>query len=304
MKQKVIQSITGALNAAQMINLGITELNATVHLPRNPQSEIIEELTNTIMACGNHEQAKQVKATRRNALVDAIDEAQKFSRVVRDFLKLIFGNEYSALWTALGFNASLAVSDEPEDLLAMLLAIIAYLTNNPSLEVGTVVTAARAQALHDTLKAAQHAYMSQGADVDILKNVRDEKYEILRKRIGNVYQELRMELEPLDPRWKKFGFNMPGADETPEQVEGLKVTLIGPTAAAVKWEASTRAEHYRVWMKIHGTEGDYVAVGSPADLDFTIENLPTNAAIDIVVTAVNNGGESPVSDVITIITHA
>jgi hypothetical protein len=40
-----------------------------------------------------------------------------------------------------------------------------------------------------------------------------------------------------------------------------------------------------------------------ADLDFTIENLPTGAAIDIVVTAVNYGGESPVSEVITITTH-
>src|SRR3954452_21633247 len=102
MKQKQIKTITVALDIAQMINLGITELAATVHLPRNPQAELVEELTNTIMACGNLEQGKQVKVTRRNALVDAINEAQKTVRVVRDYIKLIFGNEYSDLWTALG----------------------------------------------------------------------------------------------------------------------------------------------------------------------------------------------------------
>jgi len=304
MKQKQINTIVGAKNAVQLIIGGITELGAVVHLPRNPKADIVEELTNTIMACGNHEQAKQVKVTRRAAFVNALNDAEKFSRVVRDFIKSIFGNEYSDLFMALGFHDTLAIPDLPEDLKNMLQAIVSYLTNNPAMEVGTVVTAARAQALLDALIAAEDALASQELAVAQLMNVRDEKYDTLRNRITSVYQELRMELEPLDPRWKRFGFNMPGADETPEQVTGVKITLIGPTAAAVKWEASTRAEHYRVWMKIHGAEGDYVAVGSPADLDFTIENLPTNATIDIVVTAVNNGGESPVSEVITIITHA
>ncbi len=302
MKQKQINSITGAIDSAQMIILGTTELIASVHLLRNPKNDVVTELTNTIMACGNLEQAKQVKATRRTALFEAITDSQKFIRMVRDFLKSIFGNLYTDLWTALGFNNSLAVSNLPDELKRMLLAIIAHLTNNPSLEVGTIITAARAQELHDALMNAQHALASQEANVSMAMDDRDAKYNILRKRISNVYQELLMELDPLDPRWKKFGFNIPGADETPEQVTGLKVTLIGPTAAAVKWEASARAAYYRVWTKIHGSEGDYVAMGSPGDLDFTIENLPANSTIDIVVTAVNNGGESSVSDVITITT--
>ena len=56
MKQKQITTITSAVNAAEMINLGLTELGATVHLPRNPQADVLEELTDTIMACGSHEQ--------------------------------------------------------------------------------------------------------------------------------------------------------------------------------------------------------------------------------------------------------
>ena len=304
MKQNKIQSISGAKNAVQLIIGGITELGAVVHLPRNPKADIVEELTNTIMACGNHEQAKQVKVTRRATFVEAINNAASFSRVVRDFIKSVFGNAYTDLFMALGFHDSLAVSELPEDLKNMLQAIISYLTNNPTMEVGTVVTAARAQALLDALIAAEDAMASQELAVAQTMNVRDEKYEILRKRITSVYQELRMELDPFDPRWKRFGFNLPGADETPDKVTGVTVTLIGPTAAAVKWGASQRASYYRVWMKLHGTEDDYSPVGSPGDLDFTIENLPANTAIDIVVTALNNGGESPVSEVITITTQS
>ena len=89
---------------------------------------------------------------------------------------------------------------------------------------------------------------------------------------------------------------MPGATETPDVVEGIQATLLGVTTAA-------RADYYRVFMKIHGAEGDYTPLGSPSDPDFTLESLPVNSMIDIVVTAVNNVGESPVSQVVTVTTH-
>jgi len=304
MKQKQIFTIAAATDTADMILAGITEVGAGITLTYNPQDDIHTDLVNAIMARGTHEQAKQVKATRRNALVDEINRTQKLIRVTRDFFKMIWGNDYSQLFTALGFQRDLVVPDSLEDLIGMLIAIKTHLTNNPTQEVGTIVTAANAQVLLDALIAAQAAIGAQDVVIGTTMEVRDEKFEALRKRISAVYQELRMQLGPLDQRWGNFGFNMPGADETPDKVEGLKVTLIGPTAAATKWEASARAQYYRVWMKVHGAEGDYVAVGAPADLDFTIENLPANSTIDIIVTAVNNGGESPVSDVITITTHA
>ncbi len=305
MKQKQIFTINAALNAGKLIVAGITEVNAGITLPHNPVADINTDLVNQIMACGNHEQAKQVKAIRRTALLGKLDESITFIRGTRDVFKMIWGTEFSELFTALGFkNGSLALPDSLEDTTGMLQAIKTHLTANPTQEVGTVITAARAQELLDALFAAQAAIVSQEAEIESMITIRDEKFEALKKRISSVYQELRMQLGPLDARWMKFGFNMPGADETPEQVTGVKVTLIGPTAAAVKWEAAQRASYYRVWMKVHGAEGDYTAVGSPADLDFTIENLPANSSVDIYVTAVNNGGESPVSDVITIATQS
>ena len=304
MKQKQIFTITAATDAADLILAGITEVGASVTLTFNTQANINTDLINQIMACGNYEQAKQVKATRRTALHEQLRIVTEFIRFTRDVFKRIWGTQYSDLFTALGFQGSLEMPDGIEEMKRMLWAMIAHLTANPTQEMAPLITAAHAQSLLDALKAAQNAVMAQDVVINTAMEVRDAKFEALKKRISGVYQELRMQLDPLDQRWENFGFNKPGADETPDQVTGVKVTLIGPTAAAVKWESSQRASYYRVWMKVHNTEGDYTAVGSPADLDFTIENLPANTALDIIVTAVNNGGESSVSDVITINTPA
>jgi hypothetical protein len=303
MKQNKITTINGAINSAQLILTGIAEVGIGITLTYNPQADLNTDLVNAIMARGNHEQAKLVKATRRNALVDEINRTQKFVRATRDLFKMLWGNDYSQLFTALGFQGDLSVSDSIEDLVGMLIAIKTHLTNNPTQELGTLVTAAHAQSLLDALNVAQGALASQEGEIETLMAVRDGKFEILRKRLSDVYQELRMQLDPLDGRWLKLGLNMPGADETPDKVEGVQVTLIGATAAAVKWDAAVRAAYYRVWYRLHGATGDYIAAGSPADLDFTIENLPAASAIDIVVTAVNTGGESPLSEVMTIATH-
>jgi hypothetical protein len=304
MKQERIKTITEATSATDLILVGINEVGATVTLSYNPQADIHEDLVNQIMACGNHEQAKQVKATRRTALFEQLQIVTKFIRATRDVFKLLWGTQYSELFTAIGFQGSLEMPTDIDEMKRILRCIVTHLTANPTQEVATLVTAVRAQTLLDALLAAEAAIVTQDVVISTTMNIRDEKFEALKKRISGVYQELRMQLGPLDERWGNFGFNKPGADETPDKVEGLKVTLIGPTAAATKWEASARASYYRVWMKVHGAEGDYVAVGSPADLDFTIEDLPANSTIDIIVTAVNNGGESPVSEVITITTHA
>ncbi|MFN7140261.1 MAG: fibronectin type III domain-containing protein, partial [Limisphaerales bacterium] len=56
----------------------------------------------------------------------------------------------------------------------------------------------------------------------------------------------------------------------------------------------------RVWKKVQGVDEEFVPVGSPADRDFTIENLPCDAVVEIAVTAVNRGGESRRSAAITV----
>ncbi len=303
MKQERIHSITAATGMARSILAGITEVGAGVTLTYHPSAGITTDLNNLLAARGNYDQAKEIRAIRRQELILTVEDSQKFIRGTRDLFKMRWGNVHTERFAAIGFRDGFEVTDSIDDLQDFLQAIKAYFTTNPTQEVEGLFTAALAQALMDALNAAKNAVTIQEGAIANLMTIRDAKFDVLRQRISGVFQELLLQLDPLDARWLTFGFKKPGADETPEQVTGVKVTLIGPTAAAVKWDAAERAAYYRVWMKIHGAEGDYAAVGSPADLDFTIENLPANAMIDIVVTAVNNGGESPVSEVITITTH-
>jgi hypothetical protein len=107
----------------------------------------------------------------------------------------------------------------------------------------------------------------------------------------------------LDLRWLTFGLKMPGADSIPEVPANILAVLTGPTALSIKWDAAARADYYRVWKKVVGVDEELVPVASPADLDLTMEALPNNATIEIAVSALNNGGESLRSAVVTVQTH-
>ncbi|MFN7139035.1 MAG: fibronectin type III domain-containing protein [Limisphaerales bacterium] len=80
----------------------------------------------------------------------------------------------------------------------------------------------------------------------------------------------------------------------------MSATIIGENAVAIKWSAAPRAEHYRVWKNVEGTDAEPVPVGSPADLDFTIENLPADTDVHVFVSAVNNSGESRLSEAVLV----
>ena len=305
MKQNKIFTINAALLAGQSIVAGISEVGAGITLSYSSAADINADLVNLITARNNHEQAKQTKANQRETFDEAMAQAKKFMRGTRELFMLSWGTTYSSRFTALGFNDnSLQLPNALEDVLGMLQSMKAQFAANPTQELPPLFTAARAQELYDSLVAANNAIDLQDAEITSLMQIRDEKYRNMVKRISSVYQELRMQLGPLDARWGKFGFNMPGADETPDMPTGLVVTLIGPTAVALKWEAAERAAYYRIYKKVTGVDENYVAVGSPADLDFTIEGLPAGATVEIQITAVNTGGESSRTEAVTVVMHS
>ncbi|MBA4146865.1 MAG: fibronectin type III domain-containing protein [Verrucomicrobia bacterium] len=124
----------------------------------------------------------------------------------------------------------------------------------------------------------------------------------MRLRIRATISALAQELDSLDMRWDAFGLNQPGLKARPDRPEGVTAILIGPNAISVKWKRSARAEYYRVRRRVNGVDEIMVAVGRPGDLDFTLENLPSNSVIEITVSAVNNGGESVQSEVVILAT--
>ena len=121
---------------------------------------------------------------------------------------------------------------------------------------------------------------------------RNEKAQQLRKRLRDLKAELKMLIDPLDVRWKTFGFNPPGAEATPDAPEAIEVVIVNETTAMIAIPPTPRADYYRVYQRIIGVDEEPVPIGSPMDPNFTVEELPRNAGVEFSVSAVNNGGES------------
>ncbi|MDB6024560.1 MAG: hypothetical protein JWM68_783 [Verrucomicrobiales bacterium] len=304
MKNTFATSIMGLLIAIALAIEGATTHGPTLNLLHFPLLVLVAIYTAAMTALATYETGKQTLRDLRVALEAARSEARAFAMLARDILKPIFGTVYSEAWNVVGFVDSLEVASNVDELIFLLERIVAFFTANPTLEIASRnITAAHAQIVLDGLKNARKAVNDQETVVENLKTVRDEKLDAVRAALRGLFDELSNQLDPLDPRWKAFGFNMPGADETPDVPENLSAILIGPTAAAMKWGASARAGHYRVWQRVIGVDAEPVAVGSPADIDFNLENLPAASTVEIYVSAVNNGGESQLSEKITIVTH-
>ncbi|MDB6023875.1 MAG: hypothetical protein JWM68_98 [Verrucomicrobiales bacterium] len=304
MKMPIAQSKNGVLAQSISAENGAAEHEVSLNIKHKTAAVLLAIRLAAISAINLYEVGKQVLRSRKAALDAAYLQVRIFVMLARDILKPIFGNLYHEGWDVTGFTGALAAPENVDDLLVLLLALKDFFTANPTLEFAErEVTAAQAQLLYNALNAANAAVNSQEATVGALKEVRDVKLELVGKSLRDLINELAALMGPLDPRWKAFGFNMPGAEETPDAVEGVIVALIGPTTAALKWPAPARAAFYHVFRRILGVDADWVLIGSPADIDFNIENLPANAHVDIAVSAVNAGGEGARSETVTIVTH-
>ncbi len=304
MKQENIKSLPDLLAKAGVIKIGITTYEESIPLVLTSGTTFGAAITALATARDNHEQGRMT-LSEKVALVNSIMESARTSLTIgRDILKPHIGYDYSDKYGAIGLNqGTTALPRTIDGIQSCLGSYKGFFEANPSLEQAALgVMATHYESLYDQLLAARGDVNVQKKNVEDLMADRDAKEEDLRKRIRWLINELEQKIDPLSSLWTAFGLNKPGATETAEVPEGVKATLIGPTAAAMKWDAAPRAEYYRVWIKIHGSTGDYTAVGSPADLDFTIENLPANSTIDIAVSAVNNGGESALSEPVTVTT--
>ena len=292
------------MTAAEKAALGAGLYGAALPLLQNTKANIeadINPLVDAIMAYGT---GKDLLAARRDTLDTKVDTGRNFLILGRDTFKPTLGSEYNERWDITGLVGTLMIPRWADDLVPLLRSYKLFLAGNPDMEVPNKnISATHADELLTQLKAAMGAVNEQEGILDNLLTERDAKAGNLRKRMSDLIAELKMRLSGLDGRWKAFGLNPPDALETPDQVLNVVATLIGPTAVALKWQASPRAEYYHVFKKTHGLDDDYVLVGSPADLDFTLENLSAGTEVEIVVTAVNNGGESPISPKVIITTH-
>jgi hypothetical protein len=304
MKQKQVRSNSGLLaQSAKAIN-GATEVGAGL-LTINVETAMSTDRATYVTALEALKTGKTILVSRGAVVRSVTASGREFARVTRELLKRTLSKRYSTAWAELGFlRSSLAIPRKSDEMLVMLEQMGDYLTAHPEAQnTDAEVTPARAGGLVTSLREAQRGLDTQKGNVVNLVSACDNAKAQLQKRMRDLVLELRQKLAPLDGRWKTFGLNMPGAAKTPDAPQNVVAVLIGETAVAIHWDAAARAEHYRVWKKVVGVDEKVVSVGSPADLDFTLEALPRNSTIEIAVTAVNNGGESARSLTVSVVTH-
>ena len=283
---------------------GLAEHAATLEILQNTEAKVRADMAAYDLASTNFSNGRDLLKTRKDAARVAYYGGTAALILARDNLKPFLGRSYNQAWDGTGLVGALSVPRGMEQVQRLLQKFKVVFANNPSYEVPSKnITAANFDTLHDELDSARSAVNSQDAVRDTLRGVRNEKAVQLRKRLRDTIKELGMKLGPLDPRWKAFGLNMPGAQETPDAPQNIVAVLIGNNAVAVKWARAPRAEYYRVWKKVNGVDQEMIVVGAPGDTDFTIEGLPGNSTVEIAISAVNNGGESILSETVTVTTH-
>ncbi|MDB6026151.1 MAG: hypothetical protein JWM68_2374 [Verrucomicrobiales bacterium] len=304
MKNETPNKDSDLLTSCQDLATAEEALGNAAGFAQNKSQFILADIAGLLAKREALEVGKGQLSVYRDVIREVAGTGRLFMGFTRDVLKPRLGGQFSEPWKLVGFEESLALPDNPAQIQIALKTIQKYFEANPTYEVAALnITAVHAEALFAQLCAARGAGYNQEMVVGTLIEARDAASEKLRRRYRGFISEASQLFGPLDQRWKAFGLNLPGAQQTPDVVEGVIVTLIGPNAAAAKWPTTARADHYRVWRRVLNVDAEYIAIGSPVDLDFTIENLPSNATVDIALSAVNNGGEGPLSEPVRIVTH-
>lgn len=305
MKQKEITSIVSAINSATTASNGIAKIGEAVGIKHSLAEAVNLRRTELIDAGTDKETAKKELRTRRTALRVALKAAIIHATSARDLLKKTHGTTYNQSWDEAGFVGKIRIPTSVPKLETLLETLVKYLTKYPERQSADMeVTIVQTQKVLDTLKNAFTAVTEQKTTARTATRTRQTKFKALKRQLGKLTRELRDLLEPLDERWLTFGLNMPGADEPPDMPQNVTAVLIGHNAIAVKWDPAPRATTYRVLKRVIGVDEQFVEVGTPKDVDFTIENLPANSAVEVSIVAYNNGGDSDMSNKVFVETTA
>ncbi|MFN7138321.1 MAG: fibronectin type III domain-containing protein [Limisphaerales bacterium] len=289
------------IGQAAAIAQGAEELAGAINLGDNNAVNIRADIAALVTAVAALNSGK-VELKKRLKKANAITRThRRFMMQARDTLKPTLGFTYNPAWEATGLVGSLYIPPSRTALLPILGAFRTYLNSKPSAQdAGKGITPTRVKEFYDELDDANGDVNAQITAVGNQLAARNRATKQLRHRLRAVILSLRHLLDPMDMRWETFGLKRPGIKVRPPTPSGVKAVLIGPAAVSVKWNRAPRADHYRVRKMVSGVDQDWVPVGSPADEDITLENLPTEAEVQITVSAVNNGGESAPSEPVVV----
>ena len=291
------------VNQLKLAVAGVEKYKVTLGLPVDLPTTMNQEMADLTLSDNSHKQGIAVLKTRRASLRSMMAASRAFASLLKELLKPSLGKKYSLEWQAIGFGSRLQIPGSVGPMLTLLAGMKTYLSANPGAENAALnITAARAEALHDDLLGFRVAVAEGQSSRTSLSTARAGKAKLVQRRLRSLLDDLKVAMPSTDPRWLEFGFNIPGLLAVPAIPANVIALLVGPTAAAVKWDHAARAERYHLWKRVMGVDDAMVLVETREDLDFVFENLPAGKTIRLAVSAVNNGGESALSEAVTVVT--
>lgn len=288
------QGIEALFTLAEDMADGLNAHETAVGVKQNTQTAVRAALSDAQTKQSAFLAARSAQKSLTAAQTVADSNAKAFIAAARSVLATYLGAGWSQAWVATGFpNQSTAVPSTMAERQALLASLQAYFTANPSQENAPLnVTAARAGTLFTALSDARSAVNAGLVDAGQKKAARDASETALRRRMRGLVDELTQLVAEDDPRWYAFGLNPPAAPDTPDVPDGLVLTAGEAGTVLADWADAARAEHYRVFKQVVGTDPDFVAVAMVNDSDATLSGLPSGGTVRVRVTAVNEAGES------------
>ncbi len=279
---------------------GAENIGASVPLLINTAVLIGADRTALMTSQTDYRAARSAIVPQQAARRAAVDGAYDFCLKSRDVLFNYLGREFSEAWLAAGWLDTLSIPQSFDGLYDLTYTLTQYFTAHADQENEELgVTSAAAQAAFNALVGTNTAVINAETFSATRRIERDAAQSAARRRLSGLCKELSQRFEDLDPRWRQFGFNLPGAATVPAVPVNVVVTLLPLAQLQIACDASPNATRYRFYLQRPILDPEPVLAGGSDEPLFVTEPLTPGQVYQVFVSAVNEGAESDLSDPVT-----
>ena len=244
--------------------------------------------------------AARLKRSVSEKDVKALDmQASALLAKVSRSLRNVLSPRYSTLWQETKWPGNtVSVPATRDERFILLQSLSVFYSTHADYEVTKQgLTAAACEALHEQIKTARAVLSTDEADAATKNLALETAEQQLRLKVADLISELSRLIAGDDPRWRRFGLNLPDAPEVTDVPENVAVNASIPGKLLVSCEGVTGATYYRFWKQMPGVDAEPVFVGSAQEPQFLLEGLTPGVATKVFVSAVNaNGAECRLSE--------
>ena len=210
--------------------------------------------------------ALEVTEAAFNQSVTAVSDAYKnlkkqdalataFIKDAAKVLRAFLGERWSQNgWPETGFpNQSTAVPRTFAERMLLCRSLELYFKAHKARENAKMtVTEERAGDLYEAMKQAGKDVIKAEAEQDKKRSLRDDDLDALRGAMEKLENELALVLSSSDPRWKKFGLEIPDAPSTPAAPQNVTVDTSIPGKWLIRCDPGSGVNIYRFFQQTDG----------------------------------------------------